>query len=666
MTFLTNLKFEPKGKHDAAQAYNVTDVVTSADGSTAYAAVKDVPAGTAITNTSYWVKLLDIADARIAALDAADSANTAANSGIRTDAAQNLNTAQKDTAQENIGLKEIIYGLTDGFEVSGNPVQCNPVGGLVFDGVETQFPPKQAGSGDPYPAGGGKNLINPGFYVSSKTENGVTFTVNADGTILMNGTATDTTMFDLFVGADNNGMSYLTSNQAYTISFGSAFAAISGTARMAVGYRELTTDSWNYSVYAYGSESKTFTLPDGAIYTLIRIRLSAGDVCNNVLVQPQIELGSAATDFKPYSNIRPISGWESLNLTRSGKNLASPPKSNLTTSATFEYDEATSTLKVTKAIAAGGWGQMYYELSGDVSHLVGQSVTLSIQNFSTTDTSDNPRIFLTTQAGKTITSLYPKVNYDSTSSYSRSNAGVVPEGTTKFMIIARVDQNSTLPAGAMITIKGLQVEIGNTVKDNGASAPEFTPYAGNNLFTVQIGQTVYGGRMNWLTGELTAEWEVLTSDGTEAWKVISTGSYPYFYFNIGASGYVIDNESQCSHYIRENISNSVNGPYNRFNAANSTTGYARLIVRPDMTAYPDVDTWKTYLAAQYAAGTPVQIAYKLATPTTIQLTPHQITALQGVNTLYGDGDAIGVAGRQSQNIALESRIEALEAAILNA
>lgn len=61
MTFLTNLKFEPKGTHNPAQAYSVMDVVISADGSIAYAAVKDVPAGTALSsNGGYWVKLLDL------------------------------------------------------------------------------------------------------------------------------------------------------------------------------------------------------------------------------------------------------------------------------------------------------------------------------------------------------------------------------------------------------------------------------------------------------------------------------------------------------------------------------------------------------------------------------------------------------------------------------
>ena len=67
----------------------------------------------------------------------------------------------------------------------------------------------------------------------------------------------------------------------------------------------------------------------------------------------------------------------------------------------------------------------------------------------------------------------------------------------------------------------------------------------------------------------------------------------------------------------------------------------------------------------YSAGaTPTsgaQIAYKLATPQTIQLTPQEIKQLQGVNTLYGDG-SISMTGRADKALALEARIAALEAA----
>ena len=70
-------------------------------------------------------------------------------------------------------------------------------------------------------------------------------------------------------------------------------------------------------------------------------------------------------------------------------------------------------------------------------------------------------------------------------------------------------------------------------------------------------------------------------------------------------------------------------------------GGSKVYLRDD--AYSTVDEYKAYLAAQYAAGTPVQVCYKLATPTTIQLPPATVTALKGVNTLHTDADSVSVA-----------------------
>ena len=83
---------------------------------------------------------------------------------------------------------------------------------------------------------------------------------------------------------------------------------------------------------------------------------------------------------------------------------------------------------------------------------------------------------------------------------------------------------------------------------------------------------------------------------------------------------------------------------------------------PNETAQT-INDFKSYLAEQYAAGTPVTIAYKLATPNPITTTPFSLPALTGTNTVYTDGDAVEVAGRADPNHtidALNQRIAALE------
>lgn len=60
-----------------------------------------------------------------------------------------------------------------------------------------------------------------------------------------------------------------------------------------------------------------------------------------------------------------------------------------------------------------------------------------------------------------------------------------------------------------------------------------------------------------------------------------------------------------------------------------------------------VDGLKKYLAAQAAAGTPVQIAYKLAEPVAFQATGNaEIMPLDGeTNTVMTDADSVTVTGR---------------------
>ena len=76
-----------------------------------------------------------------------------------------------------------------------------------------------------------------------------------------------------------------------------------------------------------------------------------------------------------------------------------------------------------------------------------------------------------------------------------------------------------------------------------------------------------------------------------------------------------------------------------------------------------------YLAAQYAAGTPVQVAYRLANPVPFTATGGaSIKALSGTNTVLTDADSVTVTGRADpiRTVSkLSERIAALEAAATN-
>lgn len=76
--------------------------------------------------------------------------------------------------------KHIIDMLCPPLEESGNPVVCYPVAGYAL-GVKAMWEPAQEGSGTPYPAGGGKQLLNTNKCVPTVGKPyGMTITLDGD------------------------------------------------------------------------------------------------------------------------------------------------------------------------------------------------------------------------------------------------------------------------------------------------------------------------------------------------------------------------------------------------------------------------------------------------------------------------------------------------------
>ena len=460
MTYLTKLKPEPMGAHSLSAAYGVNSLVMSEDGAAAYISVKDVPAGTPLTNTEYWRPHTDLTSVK----QSADAA------------AQKANAARDE-------MLEIARSLTDAVEKSGNPVQAELVGGLPFDRVATMLEFIQSGSGDPSP-----------------------------------------------------------------------------------------------------------------------------------------------------DNIRAISGWTGVKLTRCGKNLL--PDIRISSggftsdgNGVFKYVSNNNTIISTFMFKAG----VSYTISATAVSGTGYKPCIIVRN----PTGDRDG---------------QKTNYGATGNPLTFSF----DTDTNFDIILQAETGNGLTT--VNDSWAIQLELGST-------ATAYEPYQGDT-YSADFSQTVYGGTLDWQTGVLTVDKAIKALTGTES-VVINNSQYfnaPRFEIEMVVPGIITTQAENinmiCSHY--EVAANPVNA-----NDVNHSIcawmGGSKVYLRDD--AYSTVDEYKAYLAAQYAAGTPVQVCYKLATPTTIQLTPQEIKQLQGVNTLYGDG-SISMTGRADKALALEARIAALEAAAL--
>lgn len=185
-------------------------------------------------------------------------------------------------------------------------------------------------------------------------------------------------------------------------------------------------------------------------------------------------------------------------------------------------------------------------------------------------------------------------------------------------------------------------------------------------YTLTLPSTVYGGEVDAVTGEGQREWRCITITGREPCHIYSTLFYVDFYkMDSFVAESPIDSKSgKCSHH-----------PY-RLYGENGFIGIALdggAAVYSPGAKYPITNDglreWMDYLAAQYAAGTPVQICYKQANPVPFTAAGGaSIKALPGTNTVLTDADSVTVTGRADpiQTIAkLNDRIAALEAAATN-
>lgn len=179
----------------------------------------------------------------------------------------------------------------------------------------------------------------------------------------------------------------------------------------------------------------------------------------------------------------------------------------------------------------------------------------------------------------------------------------------------------------------------------GTTAPTtYAPYTGQTA-TITLPRTIYGGTVDAVTGDAKSEYLKYTVNGTEEFVFNDRADgTQYFSATILQIPNVNDIEESiktelCSHY-------PIGNPYMVKTACawllNQKVNYLRI----SDPRFSTVEELKSYLAAQYAAGTPVQIAYKLATPEPFTVTGAQpIPALPGVNTIMTDADALTVTGR---------------------
>lgn len=208
---------------------------------------------------------------------------------INTPLARHAVTDDTAVSRKPWSSKHTIDTLCPAFIESGSIVSCEPVESYpleVVSHIETAANSAKL-------TRLGKNLLTFPYLDKSKTTNGITITVNDDGSVTMNGTATAEVLFFL-----TNSFQAPAIGEKYTIS-GCPSGGSATTYRL----------DWYGGGLGFGTNyggSTVITPTDEGVITF-RLLVFNGATVNNVVFHPQLELGATVTPYEPYRELGEVS-----------------------------------------------------------------------------------------------------------------------------------------------------------------------------------------------------------------------------------------------------------------------------------------------------------------------------------------------------------------------
>lgn len=179
------------------------------------------------------------------------------------------------------------------------------------------------------------------------------------------------------------------------------------------------------------------------------------------------------------------------------------------------------------------------------------------------------------------------------------------------------------------------------ITPDNAVPQKYVPFSSTTA-TLDLPSTVYGGEMDLATGEGVETWNKYEFTGNEAFSInsqIQQNSQKNAYqCTIDVSdGFNANAPAVCNAFKYDTWSGLFVA--NSFSLINNAGG---VIIQTD--GVQSVEEFTAYLSAQYSAGTPVTVVYKLATPQPIQATGSQLLpALSGNNTIVTNADTLTAA-----------------------
>lgn len=334
---------------------------------------------------------------------------------------------------------------------------------------------------------------------------------------------------------------------------------------------------------------------------------------------------SGSGDPSP-SNVRPISGWSSVKVTRAGKNVLMPPTVSTTT-----HNGITFTYMSDGGIKCNGTstGVAYSSKQNDFRLQVGQYTK-------------NPQD--TNGVGVIVQTM-------TTPDWTSVQGGGVADRT---VVIAEEDAEYTLavrirvPSGITLTNYVIYPML-RLVSDTDDT---YEPYNGNT-YTINLSSagTVYGGTLDVVSGELVVDRAIKTFNGSESWYLSNGGMRCQTPMPTDAKSNSADS-TLVGAISNEFVEITPNRTWDGASGAGFGIDTNRqLNVCQTGQQTMTVESWKTWLASHN-----MQIVYPLATPITYNLTPTEVKSLIGINNVWSDAGDMDVEYRADTKLYIDKRL----------
>ena len=493
-------------------------------------------------------------------------------------------------------IEEIRYlQLSEENTVSGRIATIDDAYEMDANSVVVDIDPIQDFNGYDHPwiGGAGKNKFQ--VTATSQTVRGITFTVNTDGSVKADGTATANVNFVLG--------SMVVDAQSYLLN-GISVSANDGH------MLQVTNEEQTSQLYTCTSGDTTMVFSTSQTI-VVRWRIVSGTTVSNYTIYPMVRLSSVTdTSFEPYENICPISGRTTVKTNTAGKNLLPYPFANTTivTNGITFTDNRDGT--ITANGTATGLAQFYITNFRDTfgTYCVGKTLTGCPSGGST------GTYWLCLQKDGSSDSIWTVL--------ARDTGNGVTIGSNAAGVRSRI----LFQISSGTTVSNLVIEPMLRISDTDAT---YEPYEGTTYNTA-LGQTVYGGTLDLVSGLLTIKSRYITiSDFTGFSTGTSTGGLHWVDVPTTYPASTSGAGNKCSH------------------AAYATNGWLSKVPMLEAPAGNGIYPARIYVSSSSLAAfqteyADLQAVYLLATPTTVQLTAQEVMLLRGINNIWADSGEVEV------------------------